>query len=366
MLLTAAMSAQQRPRARRPRNSRRSPIRAQHHPDVLEDRPGVCPLCKLALVPVRLDSSWMCPVHTAVIESERGTCRLCRRQLVPVTVSLTWSCRGDTRGAPRARALQRRLAPDRTARATAARQPQSAARRPVLHGAGQLASHRGGLSGRASVSALRVRRLWPSAASRRIEGRPGAHRHEGVVRSRNAQDDRASRRFPLRVSRNRGYLEARVDHGDAPGGDDRESAFRPRVGRTSFRLHVRRVYEGTGCTDVSAPAHECDAVQPACRAAGRHAAPRTSPDARTPASVRRPIPRSMAEILEELRGKDAEVRELIARGDFAAVWVPAFRAKDLAIALEPHLAHLAAPEARRWRAGARPGRSRSLASRCRR
>ena len=55
-----------------------------------------------------------------------------------------------------------------------------------------------------------------------------------------------------------------------------------------------------------------------------------------------PIPSSMTEILEELRGKDVEVRELIARGDFGAVWVPAFRAKDLAIALEPHLAHLAA------------------------
>ena len=38
----------------------------------------------------------------------------------------------------------------------------------------------------------------------------------------------------------------------------------------------------------------------------------------------------------------AEVNVLMSRGDFGAVWVPAFRAKDLAIALEPHLAHLAA------------------------
>jgi hypothetical protein len=53
------------------------------------------------------------------------------------------------------------------------------------------------------------------------------------------------------------------------------------------------------------------------------------------------IPSSMPEILSELKGKDTEVRELIGRGDFGAVWVPAFRAKDLAIALEPHLAHLA-------------------------
>jgi hypothetical protein len=35
------------------------------------------------------------------------------------------------------------------------------------------------------------------------------------------------------------------------------------------------------------------------------------------------------------------VRDLIARGDFGAVSVPAFRATDLAIALEPHLVHLA-------------------------
>ena len=191
MLLTAAMSAQQRPAAamRHP-NSRLLSYTCQHHPDVLEDRPGVCPLCKLALVPVRLDSSWMCPVHTAVIESERGTCRLCRRQLVPVTVSLTWTCRGDDRGAPRARTLQRRLATNRTARSAAARQPQPAPRRPVLHGAGQLASHRGGLPVRAIVSTLRLRRLWPSAAGRHVEGRPGAHRHEGDVRSGDAQDNR--------------------------------------------------------------------------------------------------------------------------------------------------------------------------------
>src|ERR1044071_8614116 len=59
-----------------------------HHPDVLETKPGTCPICKLELVPVRLDGAWMCPVHSAVIESTTGTCRLCGRALIPVTVSL--------------------------------------------------------------------------------------------------------------------------------------------------------------------------------------------------------------------------------------------------------------------------------------
>ena len=52
------------------------------------------------------------------------------------------------------------------------------------------------------------------------------------------------------------------------------------------------------------------------------------------------MPATMAGIVSELQRKDTEVRELIARGDFAAVWVPAFAAKDLAVSLEPHLAHL--------------------------
>ena len=65
------------------------------HPDVVEAKPGSCPLCKMNLVPVRLDASWMCPVHAVVIEPQPGTCRLCGRSLVPVVVSLTWTCRGE-------------------------------------------------------------------------------------------------------------------------------------------------------------------------------------------------------------------------------------------------------------------------------
>jgi hypothetical protein len=58
-----------------------------------------------------------------------------------------------------------------------------------------------------------------------------------------------------------------------------------------------------------------------------------------------PIPATMSGILEQLQERQKQVGDLIARGDFSAVWVPAFQAKDLGIALEPHLAHLA-PEQR--------------------
>jgi hypothetical protein len=48
----------------------------------------------------------------------------------------------------------------------------------------------------------------------------------------------------------------------------------------------------------------------------------------------------MAGIVEQLKIRDGQIRELIRAGNFTAVWVPAFHAKDLAVALEPHVGHL--------------------------
>src|SRR5688572_24876626 len=65
------------------------------HPDIVESRPGSCPLCKMGLVPVRLSSAWMCPLHSAVMRDEAGSCPLCRRQLVQVSVAVTWTCQAQ-------------------------------------------------------------------------------------------------------------------------------------------------------------------------------------------------------------------------------------------------------------------------------
>ena len=64
------------------------------HPDVVEEKPGSCPLCKMALVPVRLESVWSCPIHQAVIEHAPGHCPIDKRDLVQMTMALTWTCKG--------------------------------------------------------------------------------------------------------------------------------------------------------------------------------------------------------------------------------------------------------------------------------
>src|ERR1041385_632144 len=62
------------------------------HPDVVEAAKGKCPICKMNLVPVRLDYTYSCPVHSVIDEPHEGKCPICRRDLVKVTVALTFTC----------------------------------------------------------------------------------------------------------------------------------------------------------------------------------------------------------------------------------------------------------------------------------
>jgi hypothetical protein len=63
--------------------------------EVIENKPGNCPKCKMALVPVRLDSKYSCPVHQAVVRDTPGTCPLDKRELVRLTLSVFWTCAGE-------------------------------------------------------------------------------------------------------------------------------------------------------------------------------------------------------------------------------------------------------------------------------
>lgn len=65
-----------------------------HHPEIFEVEPGICPICKMKLVPIKLDAIWSCPVHSVIARHEPGKCPIDRRDLVQVTVSVSWTCEG--------------------------------------------------------------------------------------------------------------------------------------------------------------------------------------------------------------------------------------------------------------------------------
>jgi hypothetical protein len=78
-----------------------------HHADHLQDGPGTCPMqmegapngiCGMTLVPVRIEPDfwYTCPLHTnvpGVLRPKPGLCPIDRRTLMPVKATVHWICR---------------------------------------------------------------------------------------------------------------------------------------------------------------------------------------------------------------------------------------------------------------------------------
>jgi hypothetical protein len=62
------------------------------HPEVVDDERGACPICKMALTPVRLELVWSCQLHLEVTAHEAGRCRICGRQFVKIIKALSFTC----------------------------------------------------------------------------------------------------------------------------------------------------------------------------------------------------------------------------------------------------------------------------------
>jgi hypothetical protein len=336
VLLAATAAAQRGSAPAMPPLSMTCPM----HPDIVEARPGSCPLCKMALVPVRLAMAWMCPLHETVMREEPGTCPLCRRQLVQVRIAMTWTCLAQ----PGIDRMEAGTCPDGTPR-VARRTLRPHGNHNPQHG-GQFFMapdnwhHLEGTYPRARLFRLYVyddySRPLAAADLRRVQAR---------VVTRETFDPATKKTtelaaFPLRASRNGAYLEARVD----------PLAMPAMPAALTAKVRVK----------PDAPEYRFDFTFPAftkepafAKTTGDSARiampiPGTIPESTIPEI---PIPEiripeiPIPKILEQLRTRDEQIRDLIRAGNFSAVWVPAFQAKDLAIALEPHAGHLA-PRAR--------------------
>lgn len=63
------------------------------HPEVVDDQSGKCPICKMALTPVRLELVWSCQLHPdAMTDRQQGRCRICGRQLSRIIKALSFTC----------------------------------------------------------------------------------------------------------------------------------------------------------------------------------------------------------------------------------------------------------------------------------
>jgi hypothetical protein len=305
----------------------------------------------MSLVPVRLDTSWLCPIHTTVMSAKPGSCRLCGRPLVAARVAVTWTCATQ----PGIDRLEPGTCPDgtptvqrRTLRPHGNHNPQHGGQ---FFMAADNWHHVEGTYPRAGVFRIYVyddyaRPLAPAALRRVVARVVTNERYD--AKTRTSTDLTA---FPLRPSRDGAYLEARVTGVTFPAAMTAKIKLKPDAPEYRFDFTFAAITKEPVIVPVRSAAAGGRATPPAPRAS----APRTSPpvatstDAAASAAPAPPptieIPETIPEILVQLKARDTEIRDLIRQGNFAAVWVPAFQAKDLAIALEPHIGHLA-PAAR--------------------
>ena len=292
------------------------------HPDVVEDKPGTCPLCKMALVPVRLESVWSCPLHAAVTRSAGGTCPICGRELVQMTMALTWTCKGR----PDIDVLEPARCPDGSAMVA----------KRTLRPHGNHNPQHGGQFFMAPDNTHHLEGTLPSTRLFRVYVYDDYARPLPPARLKGVRGhlEIGGRSIPLAAAAAGSYLDARFDNVALPArmtaklqikADAPEYRFDfafPAVTRDPNSTVARGAAAARGTTSKPATTRPSTAI------------PEASPD---PAAIDVAIPSTVPEILRQLRTRDREVRELIDRGNLAAVFVPAFQARDLAISLEARL-----------------------------
>jgi hypothetical protein len=250
------------------------------------------------------ESIWSCPVHAVVAEQNPGKCPICRRDLVIVTATVSWVCpeRPDVE----------RSAPGKCADGSEAekRYVQSThANHNPRHGglffmAPDLWHHLEGTYQSDEVFRVYLyddytRPLMPELA-RQVTGRV-VTKETFDAATKTTKEITA---FPLRPSADGEYLEARPGRIKLPAEVTAKLTFKKgdQEYRFDFTFGEFSVDKAAVPADVAASLFE--------------------------------VPDDLSEVLKLLAERVTVIGDLVRKGAFAEVWVPAFQAKDLALSLD--------------------------------
>ena len=316
--------------------------------DVIEDKAGKCRKCGMTLTPIRLDTTWTCPVHAAVHMDKPGKCPIDGRELIQMIVSITWRCPGSP-----TESLQPGKCPDGSAM-TKNFTPRPHGNHNPQHG-GQFFMapdnwhHLEGTYPRAGVFRMYLYDDYTKPLPRDQQQQVTA---QVVVQGQS---------YPLALAPNGRYLEGKIGAATIPASMQAKVKFKTdspqNVFDFTFDKYSKEPPPGTPLLTKAAPSAapvaranpepgirnaeartenpEPRTPNPEPRAANPEPAvsPNVGPSGVEPALITLPIPDTVPEIIAQLRTRTNQIRTLIDRGMFADVYVPAFHAKDLALAL---------------------------------
>jgi hypothetical protein len=250
------------------------------------------------------EAVWTCPVHAIVAEKGAGKCAICRRDLVPVTATVTWTCADR----PEIDRPAKGKCPDGSAMEPRYTQSTHANHNPRHGGlffmAPDLWHHLEGAYSQDEVFRVYLyddyTRPLPSDLARQVAGRV-------VLKETFDAATRTTKELvtaPLALAANGEYLEARVGKLKLPA----EMTAKVKFTRDTQEYRF----------DFTFPEFSVDAA--------------TEPGA--PSAPLFEVPNESGEILRLLGERMTLIGELVRKGAFSEVWVPAFQAKDLALALD--------------------------------
>ena len=296
------------------------------HPEVLESSGGTCPICKMDLVPIRLDSVWTCATRPlAVVKDAPGRCPIDGTALVQVTAAISWSCPGNAQESvnpgtcPDGSPMQKKYA----SRAHGNHNPQH-----------------GGMFFMASDNTHHLEGAYLSSGVFRMYFYDEFTKPQKLAEVKNykatlmVKDAKTGKETPYSLVRNGRNLQATIGKVPlpaemyalvkfAPAGKDNRFDF-------AFPAYSKEPHATGGPTLTNAaPATTAPLVETL-------PTPSAGPSGVDPALVPLPIPDSVPEILTQLQTRTDQIRSFIDKGAFAAIYVPAFQAKDLALALDEH------------------------------
>jgi hypothetical protein len=285
------------------------------HSDQVSHEEGECPICQMGLEPMRLDSVFTCPIHSVVAERHAGKCPICARPLGEVTVSVVFRCGGVDEDL---------IEPRACADGTAAVRVQ----RSLAHGNHN--PQQGGQFFMAADSWHHIEGAYPAPGVFRLYlyddyTKPlSAARFAGVKARAVTKEQTDPQTFvtteavavPLTPSADGTYLEGKLESLPLPANVTVQAAFTPGSKEQRFDFTFADY-------SVAAAAETLDG------------ATRLALD----------VPADAPGVLALLLERRDSVQDIVARGAFSEVWVPALQAKELALALEMHAREF--PEQRR-------------------
>ena len=328
--------------------------------EVIEDHPGKCRKCGMDLIPARLDSVWTCASKPlAVIESKAGRCPIDGTPLVQVTASVTWTCVDSTVGA---------LRPGTCADGTPMKKTYAA------RAHGNHNPQHGGSFFMAPDSWHHIEGALPGPGVFRVylyndftlPLKPALFRAvKGRIVTEQTFDNATKKTteitsFPLVPMPGGKYFEAKIGKTALPASMTARMKFTADGPEYPFDFTFAAYTKDpvatavptatmTSAAPVPAPSTPAPAATAPVTASAAVGSAPLSVDVSggvDPALIALPIPDTVPEMLAQLRTRTDQIRGLIDRGSFGSIYVPAFQAKDLALALDEHKQELT-PERRR-------------------